>query len=267
VWFHGVIERKETEPETAETEDTEMKTTKNIIIAALAIATAATSAFAETRTWTDTKGKTIEAEQVMLLNNQVLLRLADGREIKVSLDTLGKEDRELAMLNQPPSLEVKVSAKTSRTNSSLREAGPASRVQVQEESIGVNVSIRKQSTTPYEAELTAELYVIGERDNGYVVLNKTESKFAFTKGGDSEYGFSSKPVTVEKVADRGPGAEYKGYLLVVTDSRGEILEVKSNGGSIARASEAILAAREGAPLNTDFEPQERMASNRRPNRF
>ncbi|WP_372846816.1 SHD1 domain-containing protein [Pontiella sp.] len=220
-----------------------MKTTKNIILAALTIATACTSAFAETRTWTDTKGKTIEAEQVKLLNDQVWLRLADGREIKVSLDSLSPEDRERAMLNQPPKLEVKVAAKVTRTNSSLREDGPASRIQVQEEAVNVAARIRKSDSTVYDAALTAELYVIGERDDhDYVVIDRTESTFAFTKESGPEHVVSSKPVTVANISDARPGVEYKGYLLVVTDSRGEIVEMKGSTGTIERDADTIVAA-------------------------
>jgi hypothetical protein len=263
VWFHGVIERKGTEPETAETEKTKMKTTKNIIIAALAIATAATSAFAETRTWTDTQGKTIEAEQVKRLNDQVWLRLADGREIKVSLDSLGKEDRERAMLNQLPKLEVKVAAKVSRTNSSLREAGPASRIQVQEETVNIDARIRKSDSTVYDAELTAELYVIGERDNSdFVVIDKTESTFAFTKASGTEYVVSSKPVTVENISEQRPGVEYKGYLLVVTDSRGEIVEMKGSNGTIECEADAIVASNLAPRIEKGFDRFAVVASTR-----
>lgn len=245
-----------------------MKTKKTItFLAALAATFVCTSAIAESRIWTDSSGKTIEAEQIKLLNNQVLLRLVDGREIKVSLDTLSAGDRALAMLNQPPTLDVRISAKTSRSNSSLRDAGRASRVQVQEESIGINVRIRKSSSAVYEAALTAELYVIGERENGYEVLSKTESTFGFSKEGGTEHAFSSAPLTVEKLADRGPGVEYTGYLLVVTDSRGEVVELESSSGSIERAAAAILAAHEGTRLNTDFVPQEHVASVHRPRRF
>ena len=245
-----------------------MKTKKTITtLAALAVTFISSSALAETRVWTDAAGKSIEADQVNLLNNQVLLRLADGREIKVSLDTLSPEDRARAMLNQPPTLDVNISAKTSRSNSSLRDAGRASRIQVQEESIGVDVRIRKSSSAVYEAALTAELYVIGERENGYEVLSKTESKFDFTNDSGAEHTFSSEPMTVEKLADHRPGVEYKGYLLVISDSRGEVVELKSSGGSIERAAEAILSAQQGARLDTDFGPQERVASADRARRI
>ncbi|VGO17631.1 hypothetical protein PDESU_06232 [Pontiella desulfatans] len=219
-----------------------MKTTKTTItIAALAATFACSSVLAESRVWTDATGKTITAEQTGLLNDKVLLRLENGREINVSLETLSAEDRLLAMLNQPPKLEVKVAAKVSRSNSSLRDAGPASRYQVQEETVSVDARIRKSSSSAYEAELAAELYVIGEHENGYVVLDKTETAFTFTAGGGKEHVVSSKPITVENISGERFGAEYKGYLLVVTDSRGEVVEMKASNGTIEREAEAIIA--------------------------
>ena len=74
-------------------------------------------------------------------------------------------------------------------------------------------------------------------------------------------------MTVEKLADRRPGVEYKGYLLVISDSRGEVVELKSSGGSIERAAEAIISAQQGARLDTNFGPQERVASADRTRRI
>jgi hypothetical protein len=267
ICFYRVIERI-TRAGDGETENQNMKTTKNITtIAALAATFILSSAMAELRIWTDATGKTIEAEQVQVLNNQVVLRLVDQREIKVSLDSLCTEDRARAMLNQPPTLDIKVSAKTSRSNSSLRDTGRASRRQVQEESIGVDVRIQKRGSAQYEAELTAKLYVIGERNNSYEILNETESKFEFSKESGTEHIFSSSPITVEKLEGRGPGVEYKGYLLVITDSQGEVVELKSSNGTLQHATETILAARGETQPDTDVEPQEAAKKVRSLHRF
>lgn len=226
-----------------------MRTITNHITFAALTALFVSTTFAESRVWTDGAGKTIEGEQVNLLNNQVWLKLTNGAQLKVSLDKLSSADREWAMLNQSLQLDVEVSKNISRSNSSLGDSRRASHVQVQEETVRIDALISKKKSVAYDMELTAALYLVGENGNGYQVLGKTESKFVFKD--ESEHQFSSAPITVENLLGRRFGVEYSGYLLTVTDSRGEIIQQTSSTGSIDRAAETILLADVKVPLKAD----------------
>ncbi len=70
-----------------------MKNTTRAMLAGLAALSLSYTVVAEMRIWTDEAGKTIEAEHVRTMDAKVMLKLVDGSEIKVSLDTLIEKDR------------------------------------------------------------------------------------------------------------------------------------------------------------------------------
>lgn len=230
-----------------------MKTVKAITaIATLTTAFICSTAGAESRIWTDTSGKTIEAEQVKVLNEQVILRLTNGREIRVSLDSLSAADREAAMLAQPPALDLKVSAKTTRSNSSLRSAGPGSRVQVQEESTQVSVVVKKTSSASYELPLNTVLYVIGEGGNGQLeILDKVSETFSYSDKSQA-FDFKSDVFETAKAEGNERRVEYKGWLVTVLDPSGEVIAIKSSSREYAENVETLIASNETTVRDSDY---------------
>ncbi len=199
---------------------------------------------------TDTSGKSIEAEQVRLLSNEVLLRLTDGREIKVSLHTLSEADRKQAMLDQPPALELKVSAKTNRSNSS----GIRRRVQIEEESTQVKVAVSKSSIAPYELPLDIVLYVMGEWGDGqHEVIDKVSSTFTLTEKGQV-FELVSDAFESRKRERGEKKTEYKGWVVVVFDSAGNRVAMKSSRGEYAENIGTLLALAKETTLDERYEP-------------
>lgn len=231
-----------------------MKATRTITtLAALAATFISSSAIAETRIWTDASGKTIEAEQVKLLNDQVVLRLVNGNEIRVSLAKLSAEDREMAMLSQPPVLELKVAAKTERSNSSMFQVGRGSRIQIEKESTVVTVDILKTSSAAYEAPLRAVLYMMGERGGEYgVVLHKSFEMFTYD-GRMNEFELVSDAYTSETREGGVRGEEYKGWLVAVFDINGEIVAMKGSAREYSENADALLAVEQGTVLSAEYE--------------
>lgn len=238
-----------------------MKTTKTIaILAALTATFVYSNATAATRIWTDTQGKSIEAEQVRVLNDQVVLRLIDGREIKVSFDALSEADRKQAMLAQPPTLELKVSAKTSRSNKSLGVHGRRSAVQLEEESTQVVVAVSKSSSAPYELPLNAVLYVMGEWGGGqHEVIDKVSSTFTYTERGQVFELASDKFESVKREGGERR-TEYKGWIVVVFDSNGNPVATKSSKKEYEKNVETLLTSDKGAALNGNYESIEAKTS-------
>jgi hypothetical protein len=226
-----------------------MKLKINTIITA-SILFSAGLATAEMRNWADKKGNIIEAEHVATLDDKVVLRKADGSEIRVSLDTLSEKDRKYAILQKPPRIEIKVSPKTDRSNTGYNR-----NVQIQKETVEVEVNIRKSSSAPYEAPLHAELYVIGrpEQHDGYMILDKKVQRIQFTTENDNQQTFSSAPVVLKQLeAGKQAGVEYKGYLVVVLDRKGEIIDSKASKLDYAQNAEAIMAGSKGTKFDGDF---------------
>lgn len=205
-----------------------MKTMKIMTLAALTAAFTGSTALAEFRVWTDVKGKTIEAELVDILNNQVVLRLTNHREIQVSLDTLSAEDRSLAMLSRPPVLEIDVSAETERSNASIYQAGRTGRIQIQKASTVLSVDVLKTSSAVYEEPLKAVVCVIGQRgEKSGVVLDKVTETFSY-KGTASEFKFLTDEYTSETRGDSITGEVYQGWFVAVYDSAGTVVASKGS---------------------------------------
>ena len=226
---------------------------RHMLLTAL-VALASLPAFAELRVWTDTKGKTIEAEHVRTLTDKVVLRKPDGTEIQVALDTLSDRDRKYAILQTPPRIDISVSVKNDREN---RDGGrdQGSGFQVQQETVVVEVKVRKSSSQPYEGPLRAELYVIGqpEQKEAYVILDKQVSRFSFAA--DTSHDFTSDAISIRQLeAGQQKGVEYKGYLVVVRDKTREIIALKCSKLDYEKHAEAIMAADKGEALDAEFKP-------------
>ena len=206
------------------------------------------SVHAELRVWTDKSGKTIEAEHVRTLTHQVVLRQADGTEIRVSLDTLSERDRKYAILQTPPRISIHVSTDTDRSNTGVNR-----RTQIQEEEIQAEVTIEKTSSSPYEAPLRSTLVLIGETEqSGHsIILENRNEPFSFTEG--SEVRFESGKISLRQVESGVErGVEYKGYMVAVVDKTGEILELKCSKLEYEKNAEALLSGARGTVYDEDF---------------
>jgi hypothetical protein len=223
---------------------------------------------AELRVWTDSKGKSIEAEHVRTTTDKVVLRQSDGTELSVSLDTLSEKDRRYAILLAPPRIDISVSTDVDRSNKGYsRNVGPG--MQVQQETIVAEVNIRKSSSAPYEAPLVSEVYLIGrpEQTDHYVILERADSRFRFTTENKNEHTYSSSDVSLKQVeSGRSTGLEFEGYLAVVRDKTGTILEMKCNKLDFQKNAEAILGSRRGTVFDEDFNPVDRKEAKREANK-
>ncbi len=77
---------------------------KVLAVCMLGALMAAPFASAETRIWTDSKGRTVDAEFMRLEAGKVYLKLADGREIPYPMDLLSAEDQAFVKEIAPPDL-------------------------------------------------------------------------------------------------------------------------------------------------------------------
>lgn len=231
-----------------------------LITAALIISS---SAFAEMRLWTDKDGKTIEAEFVRITGDKVVLKQVNEKELEVSLDTLSEQDRRFAILQAPPKIEIDVNTDVDRSNKGYGNYGAG--YQVQKETISADVKVRKTSSNPYEAPLISEVFLIGqlEQQEHYIILNRSRSQFTFTGDNKREYVYSSGEVSLKQLeAGSQMGVEYRGYLAVVKDRAGNIVEIKSNKPGFEKNADVIMESQRGDTFDKEFKPLRRKATRK-----
>jgi hypothetical protein len=183
------------------------------------------------RTW-GVGGKDLEAKFVTVIGNKAVLKDSHGKQRKISLDQLSDEDRLFVELANPPKFNIDF-IKQSSTRSI--DAGPfVSNLQwvprIYDFVFGAR--LKQSSAGEYKHELHVELFTVGEELNGdnYILLDRQESSFTPTKENGRSHTFSGDQVMLEVrdwtfFADLYSGEKYGGYLVLVTDGRGEIIDI------------------------------------------
>jgi hypothetical protein len=200
------------------------------------------AAQAEMRTWTDSRGNTIEAELLENMNGEVTLQREDGREAHISISNLSGNDQKYVLVNSPPKINISVNEMTDRKNKGFTFEAEDSDfdrdVQVQTTSSSYKVTLKRSGTIPYDRPIQAELYVFGykKQDDSFVLLTKTIKKFTY--GGEDtkdKFVFTSDSVTTKDLqGGREAGTSYFGNMVVLVDDKGRVFNVK---GSRARMQE------------------------------
>ncbi|MCK4563827.1 MAG: hypothetical protein KAU94_04040 [Verrucomicrobia bacterium] len=199
---------------------------RGVFIVALALCT---SVGAEMRTWTLSNGRQHEAKFVRVMGDKVTLENSEGVVKKVRLDELSSEDRQFIELSSPPRLDLDFTRKTEKKMFSTRFILYL-KPDVNFNTFGVRV--KKTSAGSYSHELQVEFFAIGKERTGnrYQLLDRQSSSFIPTKENQGSHQFSGKTIELDDyVIDtiRG-GMGYAGHLILVTDSRGELISTKAS---------------------------------------
>lgn len=211
------------------------------------------AAHAELRTWTDSRGNTIEAELLENMNGAVTLQREDGREAHISISNLSANDQKYVLVNSPPKINISVSEKTDRKNKGFTFEAEDSDydrdVQVQTTSSSYKVTLKRSGTIPYDRPIQAELYVIGHKkqDDSFIVLSKTVKKFTFNQGDvDDEFSFTSQATTTKNLqGGRLAGTKYHGNLVVLVDDKGRVFNIKGSRSKMQEHAAFVRKLSEG----------------------
>ena len=136
-------------------------------------------------------------------------------------------------------LKVDIDVSTKR---STKQIGAGSSGEAKVENVQCRVKIRKAGGQPYEGQLTAELYVIGQQiQTGYYgIIDVDKRDFTFTPENENIFEFKSKMYAIGKTSGNiNVGGKYETYLLVIVDEAGEIIETRS-GRSIGEKGIALI---------------------------
>jgi len=188
------------------------------------------SAQAEMRIWTNTDGKTIEAEFFTTIGDQVVVKDAKGKQLKIPMATLSPADLEYIELEQPPKLIINF---TKQSNQRTRPTSPylnEDPIRIMDYTFGAKV--KQDSAKTYNHELKVEYFAIGGEITGdkNILLDRKESSFTPTRENDQSHQFKGKPVEIldYDMKDRRFGRKVVGNLITVTDVRGKIIAFNSS---------------------------------------
>lgn len=227
---------------------------------------AVVNGFAEMREWTDTKGNKIEAEFKGVSGKKILLVNEKEKEFKVSLESLSKKDQEYlqgkipdSLLRtvvdageKPPQLELEFKKLTDSTTSNDNYYRNV-------DTVG-KVVVTKKSRDPYSCKLKSVLFVIGfnDYDDKYIILDKKEHEFSFESEDEVVYQgnhFVIQEYTSEYESDVDNTTEYNGYLVVVLDESGKVLEKKASSSLFEKNYAKLSKFNVGNSFTKKFETQ------------
>lgn len=182
-------------------------------------------AHAEMHTWTLKGGKSLDAEYVLQMGDKTVLKTAKGKEIKVTTNDLSAEDLDYLELINPPSLKLSISQDTTSVN--IISIPNEDQLPVVNQ-FALGVSIDQKNPQPYTRKLVVELFTIAaEYDgNNFILLDRQKETFMLTPENGRHFELRGKKAYLRKYYDPGinlRGEKYKGFMVVVTDERGEII--------------------------------------------
>lgn len=204
----------------------------------LAVTCSVHSKEAPSRIWTLKDGRSVEASYIVIIGDSVMLKTSKERQIKIPVVQLCDEDRLFLELSRPPALEIDFIRNLNTVTFSEGYYGSFPREPEQHGNFGLR--IKQTSTGSYLHPLKAEMYVVGQQigvsDKKCFLLDRQEFPFSFPESGKKEVQFmSERSVRLEnwhfeykdsRAVDHGE--LYYGYLIVVYDTRNEVVAVQTS---------------------------------------
>ncbi|VGO22291.1 SHD1 domain-containing protein [Pontiella sulfatireligans] len=183
---------------------------------------------AEMRVWTFKDGKTLEAEFATYSGLNITLKNKKGKIVKIPEVQFSDEDLEYIELLNPPALDVSVSKTTEqRTYPPTYNDDELPR----QTFYTFTVKIKQTSSKVYTKPLTVELFIIGDENAGdkSILFHYQKEQFYLEQGSASLFEVTTDEITATEFILVGQlrGDAYNGYMVIVTDSRGEVVAYKA----------------------------------------
>jgi len=171
-------------------------------------------------------GKSSKAKFVTTIGNKAVLQNSRGKQYKVPLELLSEEDRRFVELARPPVFKIDFSRKSSqRTDPPSPYSGSIPPTILD---YVFTAKLRQTSAGSYNHELHVEFFAIGREVMGdkYILLDWQENRFVPNEENKRSHAFSGKTASTCAcvVMTDLRGSKYYGYLVVVTDERGKIIQ-------------------------------------------
>jgi len=182
----------------------------------------------KTRLWVMVDGQELTAEFVTAIGGKAVLKDSRGKQRKIPLSQLSEGDRLFIELADPPKFNIDFSKTSSQVmieqNTPYIDMTGFPRTDFD---YVFGAKLKQRTTGPYNHELQVEFFAVGEEVDGdnYILLDRRESTFTPSKENGRSHVFHGDPVRLtEFTVYQTRGQKYGGYLVVVTDSRGKIID-------------------------------------------
>jgi hypothetical protein len=188
----------------------------------------------EMRTWTSLPEKTIEAEYVKILFDDVILKAANGAELRIPLDRFSGDDLKYIELINPPKLSVDF------MKSSNQDFVPTSPFLTVDSptllTYQFGARVKQKDAKSYKYPLKIEIYAFTQQrydQDKYHLISRVESEpFVLSKENECRYEFTApkeyRLITYELNVSylnwrEKRGEKFAESLILVRDERGEII--------------------------------------------
>lgn len=195
-------------------------------------------AWGEMRTWTSLPGKTIEAEYVKIHFDDIILKDANGAELRIPMDAFSGEDLKYIELANPPKLSVDIMRNVKQTFVDVSATYPKDPLIVLTWQFGARVKQKDAKT--YNYPMTVEVFAFSQQrydQDKYCMISRAKSEpFVLSKENDRRHEFEDSKkyrlIAYELYVDyldwREPrGEKFAETLILVRDERDKIIAYNS----------------------------------------
>ena len=187
---------------------------------------------AETRTWTKKDGTAVEAEFVREILGTLVLKDANGKKVSIRLKDLSVSDVRYFQNMVPPEMDILF---VKNMEKKKRNVFAVSSVRDETFIVNGTLTVTKKSRDPFGGTLRGELYLVGKEvaTDDYRML--LEKKFPVRFTAENQGACSLDVVTeirqfVVAITKQSRGATYSGYMAVISDEKGTVLQTATNLG-------------------------------------
>lgn len=220
----------------------------------------------EMRTWTSLPGKTVEAEYVKIAFDDVVLKDANGTEIKVPLDLFSGEDLKYIELANPPKLSLDFMKSANQdfvpdtpfdTGGPLPESPTLLIYQF-------GARVKQQDVKTYEYPLELEIYAFTQQrydpDKYHLICRTKSEPFVMSSNNGRRFEFTcphqhnvlSYTLYVNYLSwEELRGEKFAESLILVRDERGEIIAYNTTKNWIFNNLDKLQELPVGAWLDKD----------------
>lgn len=204
---------------------------------------ASLSVMAEFRIWRDKNGNSVEAELLNMNATQVSIRDRNGKVYKFATRKLCEADQKYLKTAFPPEMEIEFKKKQDRIQN-----GYSAHVKLTGE-----ITITKKEQRAYDKSLNVVFLIICEsqRMNDYAILDRVEATFDFKN--TREFILRGNTFSMyEDKYDNSIGYKYEGYVAVIKDDQGKVLQVKSSSNEFEEKYASLLEFEAKTRFSKDY---------------
>ncbi|RKX46833.1 MAG: hypothetical protein DRP64_02650 [Verrucomicrobia bacterium] len=186
------------------------------------------------RTWTLQDGRTQKGRFMTVVGDKMVLETTKGRQRKIPIAQLSPEDRLYVELANPPDFLINFSKKGAYVAPPPISPYESRMRPLQITDFTFSAKVKQSSTRVYSHELQVEFFAFGEEVDGdnYVLLDRQKASFIPSAENEGTLLIRSlEPIRTQitAVRDASPmrGTKYGGWIIVITDQRGKIIQYKT----------------------------------------